>query len=398
MRILIFTSMFPPEIGGVENVTINLAQQFKGKGHNVKVLTSLKLKPSLAAVKGFKKIFSFFKIMESDSKYSDFSVKRVHMSLPRSLMGFLSFPYRLFWSVLLIRLEIFKFKPNVVNFHFPDDSLYYFYFTMLGCKTRYVVNIHGNELHMFSKNRIYKFVLTKVFKGSREIIVNSHFMKETLLSIYPTISDSKINIVNNGLNLGKFSNLEDKTVQYKKNSYYLYVGRLDNKKGIDILIKVFNKIGKKLKRKLIIVGGSSIGTSSHGAKSLEEYKKMADADLIIFEGWVEPALVPYYFKNAYFSVFPSRHEPFGLVGIESMASGTPIIASSGGFEEVLSDTKAGIAFKPESEDELEKILLKVDKNPEIRSLLAKRSQPGAAKYDWSKISVKYLEIFDKARK
>jgi len=398
MRILIFTSIYPPEIGGVENVTFNLAQQFKGKGHKVVVLTSLKLKKLLAVSRGFKRILSYFKVIEKGNSSKDLIIVRSFMSLPRSILGFMSFPYRFFCSVLLTRNYIKKFNPNIINYHFPDDSIYYFYFALIGCKTPYIVNIHGNELHVFSKRRIYKFFLSKVLQRSKSIIVNSKFMRGTLLNTYPSISTEKVSVVPNGLNLGKFADLTNRTIQYKKNSYYLYVGRLDYKKGIDILINVFNKIGKKLSRKLIIVGGSSIGDTSDGAKSLEEYKEMTDSKFIKFEGWVDPHIVPYYFANSYFSVFPSRHEPFGLVGIESMASGTPIIASSGGFEEILDVTKGGILFNSESEEELEKKLLKVDKNRKLRELLAKKAKQGANFYDWGVISLSYLKIFEQANK
>lgn len=398
MKILIFTSLFPPDIGGVQNVTYNLAQQFKSSGHEVVILTSLKLSSLVVNKKGFSRILNFFKVSKEISEYKNLRVKNIFMSLPRSIMGYLSFPYRFIISVCSIAFFIKKERPTIVNFHFPDDSLYYFFAITKLIKFSYTVNIHGNELHVFSKNKFYKKVLTKILSKSKKVIVNSKYMKEGLLKNYNFLDENKVVIINNGLNLSKFNNLDDKEFALKKSSYYLYVGRLDYKKGIDILIDVYNKIGSKLKRDLLIVGGSSTGSSSDGGLKLEEYKKVAISPKIHFEGWVDPSVIPYYFKNAYFSIFPSRNEPFGLVGLESMASGTPILASSGGFEEVINSTKGGISFKPRSKKQLENLLFRVDGNQKIRDLLSEKGLNGVVDYDWGKKSLEYLAVFESAKK
>ena len=398
MKILIFTSLFPPDIGGVQNVTYNLAQQFKSSGHEVTVLTSLRLGELVENKTGVSKILSYFKVSKPIYIYKDLRVKKMFMSLPRTFMGCLSFPYRYLNSVFLLSVFIKKTKPSIVNFHFPDDSLYYFFAVSILIKFPYIVNLHGNELHILSKNKFFKRVLAKVILRSKKVIVNSKYMKKTLLKNFPFVEDSKVAIINNGLNLGKFSSLEDRQISLKKDSFYLYVGRLDYKKGVDILIEVYNKIGQKLRRDLVIVGGSSVGSKTDGGVNLEEYKKMATSPRIKFEGWVDPNVIPYYFKNAYFSVFPSRNEPFGLVGLESMASGTPIIASSGGFKEIIDATKGGIYFKPNSKEQLENLLLKVDKSSEIKDLLSKNALEGVLAFDWGSKSLEYLKIFEESKK
>jgi len=397
MKILIFSSLFPPDIGGVQNVTYNLAQQFKSSGHDVTVLSSVRLGELIENRDGLSKIISFFKVSKPQYIYKDLKVKRIFMSLPRTFMGYLSFPYRFVTSVFLIFVFIKKIKPSIINFHFPDDSLYYFYAVSRLIKLPYIVNIHGNELHVFSKNKFYKRILAKVILKAKKVIVNSEYMKRTLLKIFSSIEESKIVIINNGLNLSKFNNLENKQISLKKDSYFLYVGRLDYKKGIDVLIEVYNKIGHKLSRDLVIVGGSSVGNTQDGGVKLEEYQKMATSTKIKFEGWVDPNVIPYYFKNAYFSIFPSRNEPFGLVGLESMASGTPIIASSGGFKEIINATEGGIYFKPNSKAQLEKLLLKVDANSKIKEVLAKKALEGVVNFDWGSKSLEYLKAFEESK-
>ncbi|PIR43567.1 hypothetical protein COV24_01960 [candidate division WWE3 bacterium CG10_big_fil_rev_8_21_14_0_10_32_10] len=388
MKILIYSSKYPPQIGGVENVVYNLSKEFVKSKNTVCVIAPFLLQneskkmPLRFLTKGFR-------LSNRMKKFEQVYVKEIFMSLPRSFLGFLSFPYRFLFSIIKTRYFIKKFNPDVINFHFPDDSLYYFYFSTIFLKYPIYINIHGNELHLFSKNKIYRLFLNKLLSKCSGIVVNSIFMEKELGKIYFGFKD-KINIIRNGIDLDKFS---VKTKVFKNSmSYFLFIGRFDYKKGLDILIKAYNSISARVVHSLVIVGGPS-GETKHGSRDIDYYKKLAKSKKIEFTGRVEPGKVIEYYKNAYFSVFPSRYEPFGIVALESLACKTPFIASSGGFIEISRRTEGGLVFKTSSVKSLSKLLLRVDKEPQLRKKLVERAGKNLGDYEWKKISREYLNIF-----
>lgn len=384
MNILIFSSKYPPEIGGVEEVVKNLSIEFS-KTNNVQVITTFLF--SKRHVSFVKKFFVGFKVVgDSDSKNS-ISIKTIFMSLPRSLFGYLSFFYRFPASVIAIRKSIRTFNPDIINAHFLDDSLYFFYFATVFLKKPIVLDIHGNEIHLFSKSPSYKFLFNKIIKKSKKIIVHTQFMKNELLKIYQ-INPAKVKVVPNGVDTKKFS----VSKKYETPRFFLYVGRFDSKKGIEILLKAFTSVQDKISSKLIVVGDGK-GESKHGKLSLTSLKQKYSSKKIKFTGLIDNAVVVEYYKRAYFTVFPSLYEPFGIVALESISCGTPFIASSGGFVEIATETRAGIIFKKEDIGQLSKILLKVDKNSKLRDTLSKNGLKNINKFSWESISNKYLNIF-----
>jgi len=113
--------------------------------------------------------------------------------------------------------------------------------------------------------------------------------------------------------------------------YYLYVGRLVKYKQVDLLIKVFNKLGQKL-----IIAGTG--------REEKDLKKMASRN-ISFLGLVSDSELISLYQNARAVIFPQR-EDFGLVPLEAQACGTPVIAyAKGGALETIKDKQSGLFFQ-----------------------------------------------------
>lgn len=383
MKILIFSSKYPPEIGGVEEVVKNLSIQFSKKAE-VFVITTFLFSNTSSGF--FSKLIKGFRVVGKEETKKTIFVKTIFMSLPRSLFGYLSFIYRFPASILAIRKSINKFQPNIINAHFLDDSAYFFYFATLFIGIPLVLDIHGNEIHLFSKSTFYKFFFGKILKKSTKVIVHTEYMKKELLKIYK-VDPGKVFIVPNGVDTQRFSAAE----KYKSPKYFLYVGRFDTKKGIEVLLKAYKNIESKISTKLIVVGDGK-GEVGHGSLSVENLSKEYSSKNITFTGLIDNTLVVEYYKGAYFTVFPSLYEPFGIVAIESVSCGVPFIASSGGFEEIAAKTKAGITFKSKDQNQLEKILLKVDKDPKLRELLHKNALKSKDYYNWASVSEEYFKI------
>ncbi|MGF1570710.1 MAG: glycosyltransferase [Nodosilinea sp.] len=114
----------------------------------------------------------------------------------------------------------------------------------------------------------------------------------------------------------------------------LYVGRFDPRKGIETLIRAFGELDVLTHPHLrLVIAGGSDPTQADGAerRRLEAIVQELDlGDRVCFAGRVSDHDLPYYYAAADLCVVPSHYEPFGLVAIEAMACGTPVLASAVG--------------------------------------------------------------------
>lgn len=177
-------------------------------------------------------------------------------------------------------------------------------------------------------------------------IANSNNISSKIKKIYNRDSI----VIYPGINTKKFY------IDGVKNDYYLAVGRLLFYKHFDLTIKVFNKLGLPLK----IIGSGP---------DKDRLKKMANKN-IEFVGRVDDDSLRKYYSKARALIFP-QDEDFGLVPLEAMACGTPVIAYfSGGVKETIINEKTGLFFYKQTEKDLEDSIRKFEItkdnfNPEV---------------------------------
>jgi glycosyltransferase involved in cell wall biosynthesis len=140
-------------------------------------------------------------------------------------------------------------------------------------------------------------------------------------------------------------------------NYYLFVSRLIPYKKPDIAIRAFNKLGMKL----IVVGTGS---------ERKRLNNIAFANIKFIEYLNDKDLAGYY-KGAKALVFPGE-EDFGIVMVESLAAGTPVIAyAKGGSKDIIKDNKTGILFEEQSVDGLIRAVNKFEKIKFDKAVLSK---------------------------
>lgn len=141
-----------------------------------------------------------------------------------------------------------------------------------------------------------------------------------------------------------------------KDQLVLYVGRFDTQKGIDTLVEAFSRLHHRrhiANLKLVLVGGSpsGAGQTSEMTRIHQLVKAFGLEKRVIFAGIVEHDLLPLYYTAADVCVIPSHYEPFGLVAIEAMACGTPVVASDvGGLRFTVVPEETGLLVPPQSVD------------------------------------------------
>lgn len=205
----------------------------------------------------------------------------------------------------------------------------------------------------------------EVMHGEDRLIATSTVMKDEIMEFYK-INPKKITVIPGGVNLKRFSSLPQHLARRILNInpnriIVLYVGRMERRKGIDTLLHAMSELGKMMpeRRKFLrcyIAGGEPRHRWYRGEENpdkieRERLKKIVDElgikDMVRFIGGMNRENLPYYYSAADITVVPSYYEPFGLVPLESMACGTPVVASNtGGLKYTIRDGKCGYLVPP----------------------------------------------------
>lgn len=189
----------------------------------------------------------------------------------------------------------------------------------------------------------------------RRIIVATEQEKQDLVHYYAT-NPENVGVVPCGVNMELFKpvdkTLARRTLGLTADKVLLFVGRIDPLKGIDKLIKTIPLLKNQSNIKLVVVGGDE---NSRG--ELEELKRLA-ADLGIqsaveFRGLVKQEQLPLFYSAADVCVAPSYYESFGLVPLEALACGTPVVVTDvGDLKHIIKPGETGYIVADNSPENL----------------------------------------------
>lgn len=226
---------------------------------------------------------------------------------------------------------------------------------------------------------------TKVIQSADSIVVFSQHERDAMIRLY-NAPDEKIEVIPCGVDVELFSPSDQKIARQKlglqDGNVVLYVGRLEPLKGVDILLKAVAQLEQGEPVKTIIVGGDLEEDSEMGRlKSLSH--ELGISDHVSFLGRMNQQELPTYYNAADICVVPSYYESFGLVALESMACGTPVIASRvGGLPTIVKDGLNGYLIPwrcPEPFADGLDVLLG---SPTIRNAMGEASRKTAMSMRW----------------
>ena len=228
----------------------------------------------------------------------------------------------------------------------------------------------------------------KLVQTCHRLVVPTQRDRESLVRFYGA-PEEQIGVVPCGDNLELFRAekrvLARRQLGFKPDDHILlYVGRFEPLKGLDILLEAMAALKSVDRLRLVIVGGD--GENHFGHHSLKQRThELGISDRCLFTGPIEQMKLPPYYNSANMLVIPSRYESFGLVGLEALACGRPVVSTPvGAMAEQLRDARAVRVISKISPQLLA---------DEIQSLIADRSPPSAAEirrsalgYSWSNVA------------
>ena len=182
----------------------------------------------------------------------------------------------------------------------------------------------------------------------------------------------------------------------------LFVGRIERLKGVDTLIQAMSCLQLKQQGRpvhLAIIGGDPAASREEMTAEMTRLQKLCDdlavGQTVVFLGKRDQDRLPYYYSAAEVLVMPSHYESFGMVALEAMACGTPVIASEvGGLAYLVRDGETGFTIPDQEPEELCEKISWLLNDAQLHATMSQRAVEYAQDYAWEKIAKQIVEVYE----
>lgn len=362
--------MFPPGVGGAETYAYELANGLGKRGHEVDVYTQWIDKQNenitihdnvtiYRIAKARKKLVTF------ETLYFSFKARQtidfdqydiIHGTLtPASTI--LVTPFNeIEASVILTGHGTSIGETKSVALETPADYLLKFFFYPMNVVIDYVAG-----------------------QDAERIIAISDHAEEELIQRYD-FSKKRVQMIPHGVNIDRFQPQSENHPAVNSNkTTLLYVGRIGPRKGLNLALKALNELDDPNIELLIA------GTGRHEEHLQELATTFGVADQIQFLGYVQEEELPMLYSSADVFILPSLYEGFGLVLLEAMACGTPVIGTDvGGIPTVVDNEETGLLIERDV-SMLAKAIDKMSSNEDYCETLGQNALKKAEETSWDSV-------------
>ncbi|MBZ9572134.1 glycosyltransferase family 4 protein [Patescibacteria group bacterium] len=356
--------------GGVKTHVLGLNKEFKKKGIASKVIAPRRLQSENYG-KNVILLGTSFPLPFGGSK-SDFAIN---------------------FNPLAIENTFEKENFDILHFHnfgFPSS------FQILErSKALNILTFHSNiEGSEFLKNfPVFLYILKKIVQWKIDGIIG---VAPLALKVFKNYSGPKT-VIPNGIDLERFNPKVPKIKKFSDGkTNILFVGRIEKRKGLIYLLKAYKILEKKFSNlRLIIVGEGEL------KKDCQLWVRDHNLKEAYFEGERAGKELPPYFTSADIFCAPSIYgESFGIVLLEAMASGLPVVGfANQGYKELLKGKKGErFLVKPKGFRALTERIEILIKNKNLRKKMGEWGQKEAKRYSWPKITNKILNFYQFCQK
>lgn len=179
-------------------------------------------------------------------------------------------------------------------------------------------------------------------------------------------------------------------MDHKRN--ILFVGRQEKRKGLPYLLEAYRKLKPEMPDTRLVIVGPDGGIRAACMRYVEQHQ-IQDVN---FVGLVPYEDLPRYYRSADVFCAPNTgHESFGIILLEAMAAGAPIVASDiSGFRDVLDHGKHGLLVPPKDSDALASAIKNVLSNEDAAEAMAAAGPPHARQFSWDEVSSQVLAYYE----
>jgi phosphatidylinositol alpha-mannosyltransferase len=170
----------------------------------------------------------------------------------------------------------------------------------------------------------------------------------------------------------------------------LFVGRFDWRKNIPAMISAFQRMSRANRGCRLVLVGKGLTEPWCRLKA-----RLSAGGGVLFKGCVPPAELPAYFASSHiFCSVPRGSESFGIVLLEAMAAGKPVIgADIPGYRDVIEDGQTGILVPPGRTDMLADAMSRLARSKVERSRMGENGRRKAREYDWARLAARIENIY-----
>jgi glycosyltransferase involved in cell wall biosynthesis len=350
-------------IGGVAYVVGNLARHLQSRGHDV----------------------IFFHvgnsvIIKSKTTQWGFHSFNLNLQMPfgdrhaaTSLLLFcFRFPVVLFQLLRLLQRR----RIQIVNIHYAAESYIYFAICRYILPIRLITSVHGADLFPGGIRRDeYPRSIKLLLKVSDLIVAPSNAYRQDVAGVFPELIGRMV-FIHNGVDLSELKSVPGTRTSPNGNPFVLCVAMHNEKKGIDVLLRAFAHLhDTRPDLRLVLAGDGPL------REQLEDLAASLNLrDKVEFRGRQTRTQVANLLHDCEVFVLPSRSEPFGIVLIEAMACGKPVVATTaGGIPEIVENGKNGLLVQPDDPRALAEALIKVLSDTDLQKTIASNGLSTARK-------------------
>ena len=371
LRILLAPSAYYPNVGGIEELTRQLAIALRSKGHESAVLTN-RWPPATARAE----------------KLNGVDVARLRFPLPAAspsdaALFALTAPLAAASVVRAIR----SWRPDVVHAIGAGPQAAYVAVLRPLLRARLVFTAQGeltfDAQDVFARSTSLRGGLRRILRAADAVTACSAYVLRDLTDFAAIRGPSWV--VPNGVEPADFAQARPES---RERPYVLAVGRLVPQKGLDVLIEAF-ATSALADLDLVIAGDGP-----ERERLRERAAQLRLAQRVHLAGAVDRAGIASLLAGARAFALPSRGEPFGIALLEAMAAGVPAVATrAGGVPEFARDGENALLVRVDDPQELAAALDRVDMNAEVREALVRGGRATADELRWERIARRYLQIY-----
>ncbi len=375
MRVLQLTQRFPPAIGGVEDHVLHLAAGLRRSGVDVQVATT-----------DLRRDTPFERLPPSADAYG-FPVRR------HRAWKFAEVPHGLGIATPSMLLDALDAHADLLHAH-----AYGTFPTWAGSFARsldgaaLVVTTHSDRGRRSTAKRAFDRLVPRftLRQASRVIALTRH---EAGFLASLGVEEDRIAVIPNGIDLAEFSGFPSARLP-RTGVTALFAGRLDpSQKGLEFLVRALAALPRAADVRVRLVGEDWGAAGPLGGLA----ERLGVADRLTFVGPVPRKNLLEEYARADLFVLPSLFEPFGIVLLEAMAAGLPVVATRvGGIPEVVADGETALLVEPADAAELGAAILRLAESPERRVVLGARGRQRARAYSWDALVPRVLEVYRQA--